>query len=91
MNIPFKMPFDEAELEPAMKAAAAGNRGPLTILCQKEADRFETYVSRHDPQFSDGLVRIEKMAITGYLYQKLRGHLDAAIPDTVVPKERTDG
>ena len=91
MNVPFWLPFDESELKPAMEASGQGNKEPLKVLCQKEVDRFEQYIQRFDPQFSDGLVRIEKMAITGYLYQKLRGHLDAAMPDTAVHKERQDG
>jgi len=49
----------------------------LRSLCQKEVSRFEEYVRTEDPQFQDGLSRFEKLAIEGYLYQKVRGHVDA--------------
>lgn len=77
MKQTFDFPFSEAELTHAQAAARQGNAGPLRLLCQKEVSRFEAQMREH-PDYSDGLVRIERLAVEGYLYQKLRGHIDEA-------------
>lgn len=66
----------EGELKSAMEKADTGVSGPLRDLCRKEVDRFEAYLKRSDPSFAEGLVRIERLAVEGYIYQKLRGHMD---------------
>jgi hypothetical protein len=48
----------------------------LRSLCQKEVNRFDTYLRAVDPQFRDGLSKFERVAIEGYLYQKSKGHID---------------
>ena len=63
----------------------------LKALCQKEVDRFEAYARANDPWFEDGLVKIERNAIAGYLYQKAKGHLDAQESNSSLPVERQDG
>lgn len=52
-----------------------GNPELLKALCQKEVDIFEAYVKSADEWFEDGLVKIERNAIAGYLYQKAKGRL----------------
>jgi hypothetical protein len=49
----------------------------LRSLCQKEVSHFEQYVQSVDPQFRGGLSKFERLAIEGYIYQKVRGHFDA--------------
>jgi len=61
----------------AVMAAEKGNCEPLRSLCREEVERFEAYLKKSDPWFAEGLVPIEQRAIEGYLYQKLRGHMDA--------------
>ena len=67
----------EKEFDAAIAAAEKGVGEPLRGLCRKEVERFETYLKKSDPWFADGLARVEKIAIEGYIYQKLRGHVDA--------------
>lgn len=86
MKIEIELPFSEEELEQAVAAATQANPGPLRGLCQKEVDRFESMMRQH-PDYSDGLVKIEKFAVEGYLYQKLRGHIDAETETGNLPKE----
>ena len=71
--------FTEQELDEARQAAVQGNAGPLKVLCRKEVARFEDLMKRH-PDYVDGLVQIERFAVEGYIYQKLRGHVDASSP-----------
>lgn len=77
MNHAFELPFTEAELKAAQEAADGGNSGPLRALCRKEVAAFEQAVRQH-PDYSDGLVQIERLVVEGYLYQKLRGHITHA-------------
>jgi hypothetical protein len=75
-KIHIAMPSEES-FRSAIESADAGVSGPLRDLCHKEVTLFEEYLQRADPSFQEGLVHIERLAITGYLYQKLRGHIDA--------------
>lgn len=68
-----------------------GDPVQLRSLCQKEVQLFEDYVRRSDPQFRDGLARFERLAIEGYLYQKVKGHLDETTEADSLPTERPDG
>jgi len=43
---------------------------------------------RKHPDYADGLVKIERLAVEGYLYQKLRGHIDEKAAPSHLPKER---
>lgn len=85
-NAVIKIPVSsEDELEAALAAADKGESGPLRSLCQKEVERFDSYLKRSDPSFHEGLVRIEKLAIEGYIYQQLRGHVDSSSPSRLPP------
>ena len=66
----------EGELKAALDSADKGVNGPLRGLCRKEVERFEAYLKKSDASFADGLVMIEKRVVEGYIYQKLRGHMD---------------
>lgn len=91
MNLTLELPFTEAELQSAQEEAGRGNAGPLRDLCRKEVEVFEHLVREH-PGYIDGLVRIERLAVEGYLYQKLRGHIRyAKAAPSHLPKERQDG
>lgn len=74
MNLIFELPFTEPELKSALDEASRGNAEPLRILCRNEVAAFESQVKLH-PEYRDGLVRIERLAVEGYLYQKLRNHI----------------
>ena len=67
-----------------------GDTEHLRSLCRKEVERFEQYCTAVDPNFQDGsgFVRIEARAIEGYLYQKLKGHIDAHHKGNLLPEER---
>jgi len=86
MQTEITLPWSEDEMREASDAAQKGNAGPLRALCQKEVERFEEVLKTH-PDYSDGLVLIERRAVEGYLYQKLRGHLDAKAPTNNLPEE----
>jgi len=87
MKIELEFPFSEDDLEKAKSAAEGGDPGPLRGLCQKETSRFEAMLRQH-PEYSDGLVKIERLAVEGYLYQKIRGHVDATSENSNHPLER---
>ena len=87
MNLAFELPFTEAELVAAQAEAGQGNAGPLRALCRKEVEAFEATMRKH-PDYADGLVKIERLAVEGYLYQKLRGHIDEKAAPSHLPKER---
>jgi len=87
MNLTFTLPFTEPELRAANEEAGRGNAGPLRALCRKEVEAFEASMRMH-PDYSDGLVKIERLAVEGYLYQKIRGHIDAKAAPSHLPTER---
>ena len=91
MKIEIDFPFSEAELRNAIETVKdTGKSGPLRVLCQKEVERFDATARQH-PDYADGLVRIERFAVEGYLVQKLLGHVDATATENHLPKERQDG
>lgn len=63
--------------DPSAAEALTEGSQVLRDLCQKEVESFDQYVRVVDPQFADGLSKWECRAIEGYLYQKLKGHIDA--------------
>lgn len=74
MKVEFEFPWTEEDLTAAIEEVkSSGRSDPLRSLCQKEAEHFERVISQH-PDYSDGLVRIERLAVMGYLVQKLLGH-----------------
>lgn len=77
MIVEFPLPFTAEELAAAQEAVAKGNHLPLRSLCRKEVARFELAVKQH-PDYRDGLVMIERRAVEGYIYQKLRNHIDSS-------------
>lgn len=86
MQIEITLPWSEDEMNSALQEARKGNADPLRALCQKEVSRFEEGLRGH-PDYSDGLVKIERFAVEGYLYQKLRGHVDEKTPTNHLPEE----
>ena len=66
--------------------AASKEGGQVLInLCRKEADSFDTYLRGCGIElYEDGLAKWEKEALAGYLYQKIRGHLE---PEKFEPQD----
>lgn len=86
MQVKIYLPCSEEELHEALEEAQSSNSGPLRALCRKEVERFEARIKQH-AAYHDGLVRIERLAVEGYLYQKLRGHIDAKDSTDNLPEE----
>ena len=86
MKLEIELPFSEEEMSHAQAESERGNAGPLRSLCQKEVARFESVMKEH-PDYRDGLVKIERYAVEGYLYQKLRGHLNEKTEVNHLPSE----
>jgi hypothetical protein len=63
---------------------------PLRVLCREEVDIFEAYL-RTQEGYTDGLANFERLAIEGYLYQKIRGRLNAKDGPGDLPVRREDG
>lgn len=76
MNIELTFPWNEEEMKAAKDAAEKGDPKPLRLLCRKEVGHFEKVIREH-PDYRDGLVQIERLVVEGYLYQKIRRHIDA--------------
>jgi hypothetical protein len=90
MNISIELPFKESELKAALESAGKGNAIPLRSLCQKEVALFEAAIRDH-PDYRDGLVKIERLAVEGYLYQKLRNHINEKAGNSNILSERQSG
>ena len=74
--------------ELAQTVAAGGE--PLRALCRQEVENFDQYLRRYGSEYQDGLAKFERLVLEGYLYQKIRGHLDQdSSPD--LPAGRQDG
>jgi hypothetical protein len=74
MKVELEFPWTEEELSAAVaEVRSSGKSDPLRSLCQKEVEHFEQAVTQH-PDYADGLVKIERLAVMGYLVQKLLGH-----------------
>jgi hypothetical protein len=99
MTIEIDLPFSEVELGEAVLAAENGNKEPLRALCRKEVDRFEAYLrdfgsradNHLDRDWVHGLARFERMVVEGYIYQKVRGHIDATTNQDHAGGRREDG
>jgi len=63
-------------VDEALDADIAKGGEPLRSLCRREAQRFDAYLRNYGQEYSDGLASWEQKAVEGYLYQKLRGHID---------------
>ena len=91
MKIEFSFPFTEQEFKEALDAHQNGNPKLLRSLCQKEVEGFEAAIRQH-PDYQDGLVRIERRVVEGYLYQRLKGCIQHADPsNNPLPKEQSSG
>jgi hypothetical protein len=77
MNLTLDFPFTAEALESAQREASGGKPGPLRALCRLEVECFEAAIRQH-PDYRDGLVMIERRVVEGYLYQKLRNHIDSS-------------
>jgi len=86
MNVELTFPWTAEELQAAKLEAEKHNPLPLRALCRKEVERFEQVIREH-PDYQDGLVLIERRVVEGYLYQKIRGHIDAPTGSPQSPKE----
>ena len=75
----------------AVEDVLKGGSQLLRDLCRKEVESFDEYLRRVDPQFTDGLSKWESLVVQGYIYQKLKGHIDAQDHQGNDSKERTDG
>jgi hypothetical protein len=71
--------------------ALCNGGGPLRSLCQKEVEIFDQYLRSYGRGYEDGLARFERYAIEGYLYQKIRGHLDETKAEDTATPGRQDG
>lgn len=72
MNI--KITIEDKDLDP----------DTLRSVCSKEVDRFDAYLKKYGGDYVDGLARFERLAIEGFLYQAIRGHLDSPSESTQV-------
>lgn len=72
---------------------AMANSEFLKSLCRKEVNRFEQYCNATDPNFRDGagFVKIEALVLQGYLYQMVKGHIDAYHAGDLPALEGYDG
>lgn len=77
--------FELSITDPKLRESVADGGQPLIDLCRKEADTFDTYLRECGiPLYEDGLARWEREALTGYLYQKIRGRLE---PEKFEPED----
>ena len=76
-------------IEVAKEVSKGGE--PLRVLCRKEVDLFDAYLKSQGGEWADGLAKFERLAVEGYLYQKIRGHLDEKDGPGDLPVWREDG
>lgn len=80
----------EGEPEEVSSLLAGGDG--LKNLCRDAVDTFDRYLRLAvKGDYADGLVRVEKYAIEGYLYQSLRGHIVPEEIESYIPEEGPDG
>ena len=79
--------------DPETAKAVAEGGAPLRSLCQKEVSKFEDYLREYGGEYGEGLARFERLAIEGYIYQKVRGHFDGQEKADLSgdPREHEDG
>ena len=63
----------------------------LRNLCRKEVEYFDKYLRQHGGEYKEGLAKFEALAIEGYLYQKIRGHLDEKTDTGCLPTWSKNG
>jgi len=98
-KIEFDFECSPEELQEAVEAAERDNSSLLRGLCQKEIDRFDQYLSNFGSQATNdvdrdwvyGLSRWERRVLEGYLYQKIRGHIDAKVSQSNIDSGRKNG
>lgn len=75
----FRMADFKLEIvDPEVAEDAAKGGKPLRDLCRIEAENFDRYLRNcGHPEYAQGLAQWERFVIEGYLYQKIRGHIDA--------------
>lgn len=57
--------------------AVANGGQPLRDLCRQEVRNFDRYLrEKVGGEYAAGLSRFERLAIEGFLYQKIRGHIE---------------
>lgn len=90
--ITFKLVPDGSQATKEESDALRNGGEPLRDLCRKEVERFNAYLRAYGNGYEEGLARFEQFAVEGYLYQKLRGHLDdTKTSDNALPRGRQDG
>lgn len=90
--ITFKLVPDLSQATKDEVSALDKGGEPLRDLCRKEVDRFNDYLQVYGGEYAEGLARFERFVIEGYLYQKLRGHLDdSKASGNALPHGRQDG
>ena len=77
--------------DPEVAKEILNNPQALRDLCRKEVESFDSYLRSVDPQFTDGLARFEFRVVEGYVYQKLKGHIDAFHHQDYNSKEGQNG
>lgn len=86
------MSLIELHIRDIHTAAKVVNGGEaLRDLCRKEVEDFDSYLRRFGNEYSGGLSKFEKLAVEGYLYQKIRGRLDEKPEICAIPEGREDG
>ena len=63
----------------------------LRSLCRKEVDRFDEYLKRYGHEYTAGLAKFERFVVEGYLYQSIRGHIDATNPQQTAADRGPNG
>ena len=63
--------------DPDVADAVVNGGQQLRDLCHKEVGLFDEYLRRYGKEYAGGLSRFERLAIEGYLYQKIRGRVDS--------------
>ena len=79
------------EASDAERELLAKGGDPLRDLCRKEVDAFDEYLRNYGGDYGQGLARFERFAVEGFLYQKIRGHLDEESSSNHLPERGQDG
>jgi hypothetical protein len=89
--ITFKLVPDLSQATNEETSALSNGGEPLRALCRKEVERFNQYLRLYGREYVEGLAHFEAIAIEGYLYQKLKGHIDAQTSDIAILDRRQNG
>ena len=60
----------------ALAAQVKDGGDALRSLCREEVLLFDQYLKNFGGDYRDGLTEWERSVVEGFLYQKIRGHLD---------------